>query len=386
MARIRAPFQVGGLVTKPYFIDRDKEVSLLVGDLKGLAQNWVVVAPRRFGKSSLLFNVRQRLTDTPRLLVPWINCLKTTRVENLARRLAESLVEEYERVAGKPGLLIRLKENWGRGMLSALRKIESVSVSLAEFAEIQINMREHSKDEEKAISESLALPGRFAKEKKVKVVLFLDEFNELAALHRRVFHVMKAEMDSSQDVRYVFSGSSLALMNDVFLRDDAPLYMTAGRLELDVLDAAKAAGFVSNRMSSFGLRIGKKEAELICSLTGMVPYYLQKLGQMVFQACRLASRPGVDEKLVRTVFARLLDELDSEFELRWNSRFSQQQRSILEAVSRGNERPVEIARFLATDQRHLTSSLRKLQEAMIIHTVERRISITDPVFSAWIRR
>jgi len=386
MARIRAPFQVGGLVTKPYFIDREKEVSLLVGDLKGLAQNWVIVAPRRFGKSSLLLNVHQRLIDTPQLLVPWVNCLKTTRVENLARRLAESLVEEYERVTGKPGLLTRLKENWGRGMLSALRKIESVSVSLAEFAEIQINIREHNQDEEKAVSESLALPGRFAKEKKVKIVLFLDEFNELSTLHRRVFHMMKAEMDASSDVRYVFSGSSLALMNDVFLRDDAPLYMTAGRMELDVLDSVKATGFVVKRMSSFGLQIRKKEAELICSLTGRVPYYLQKLGQMVFQACRLASRPGVDEELIRSVFARLLDELDSEFELRWNARFSPQQRSILEAISRGNERSVEIARFLATDQRHLTSSLRKLQEAMIIRTVEHRIFITDPVFAAWIRQ
>jgi len=68
----RSPFQVGGAVEPPYFVGREKELKKLSMDLKGLAENYLILAPRRYGKSSLLRNLKRQNENRKGLLVPYV--------------------------------------------------------------------------------------------------------------------------------------------------------------------------------------------------------------------------------------------------------------------------------------------------------------------------
>ncbi|HHR85308.1 MAG TPA: ATPase, partial [Candidatus Acetothermia bacterium] len=54
MRKASSAFKVGGFIEAPYFVDRDDELRHLYHDARTLSQSNVVIAPRRFGKTSLL--------------------------------------------------------------------------------------------------------------------------------------------------------------------------------------------------------------------------------------------------------------------------------------------------------------------------------------------
>ena len=56
------PFKFGGIVRGPHFADRRKELDELVGEMKNLGRIFLV-SPRRYGKTCLLFNLIDRLTE-----------------------------------------------------------------------------------------------------------------------------------------------------------------------------------------------------------------------------------------------------------------------------------------------------------------------------------
>ncbi len=51
---MKNPFKFGTIVDEPYFINRKKEIAKVLS-LLGSENHLVVISPRRFGKSSLIF-------------------------------------------------------------------------------------------------------------------------------------------------------------------------------------------------------------------------------------------------------------------------------------------------------------------------------------------
>jgi predicted AAA+ superfamily ATPase len=68
-------FRIGGIVEPPFFVGREDDLNSLLGSMSDLSQSILLLAPRRFGKSSLLHNLKLRLDAQERLLVPSVNCL-----------------------------------------------------------------------------------------------------------------------------------------------------------------------------------------------------------------------------------------------------------------------------------------------------------------------
>ena len=85
------PFKYGPIALDESFTDRDAEVAELSADaLNG--QDVVIFAPRRYGKTSLVHRVAQRLA-TRRALVAEVNLWFTPTKERLAGRLAREVAD-----------------------------------------------------------------------------------------------------------------------------------------------------------------------------------------------------------------------------------------------------------------------------------------------------
>src|SRR5919198_4896902 len=88
----RNPFHYGALALDDAFTDRDAEISELKSDAVN-GQDVVIVAPRRYGKSSLVWRVAQELIAET-VLVAQVDLMTTPTKEKLAEKLAKTIHED----------------------------------------------------------------------------------------------------------------------------------------------------------------------------------------------------------------------------------------------------------------------------------------------------
>ena len=88
------PFRFGSLALDEAFADRERELAELVADVRN-GQDVVIFAPRRYGKSSLVWRAAQELHAAD-VLIAQVDLMTTPTKEKLAEKLAASI---YENVA-----------------------------------------------------------------------------------------------------------------------------------------------------------------------------------------------------------------------------------------------------------------------------------------------
>src|SRR3989441_6735281 len=86
------PFRYGDLALDRAFTDREGEINELEADILN-GQNVVIFAPRRYGKSSLVWRAAQRLT-AKKVLVAQVDLMTAATKEQLAAKLAQAIYEE----------------------------------------------------------------------------------------------------------------------------------------------------------------------------------------------------------------------------------------------------------------------------------------------------
>jgi AAA+ ATPase superfamily predicted ATPase len=86
------PFRFGALALDEAFTDRERERDGLVSDMRN-GQDVVLYAPRRLGKSSLVWSAAQAAAGDG-ILVAQVDLMTTPNKERLAAALAKSIFEE----------------------------------------------------------------------------------------------------------------------------------------------------------------------------------------------------------------------------------------------------------------------------------------------------
>ncbi len=383
---MEAPFKVGGVVVPPYFADRVRDLDVLGRSARNLDQHFLILAPRRFGKTSLLLNLHRYLDDEKSLLVPYVNFRDVAGPEDIYRLMSRALLEEIERKQRLKGIWTKFRTVFGEGMLRAMRSLEGLGGEVGEWGKVYLRFREHEIDDKELLRAAFSFPKRVASEHRVGVAFLLDEFQEVAGFDGYLFSVLKKEMDQSGDVRYFFTGSSLGSIKEIFLRENAPLYLMVTRYRLGPLPRDEAMKFLKERFSSGRLDVDMEAIEHLYSLTDGIPFYLQKLGLILFQRTLIEKLASVDEKDVDAAFEQMLAELDGEFEVRWLHKFSRLQRRILRTLAKIEALGVtRVASRLGMKPSDISSSLARMRETMVVEKGNSGYRIVDAVFSRWIR-
>jgi len=236
--------------------------------------------------------------------------------------------------------------------------------------------------------ETFAFVKNFSDEKKEPIVIALDEFQELQRFNGQIFNMLKSHMDSQPTIRYIFSGSSISLLHEVFLKPDSPLYLMTARVQLEAIKEADVSEYIRERLETQNIEITDPALKKIYSYTGGFPFYFQKIGFTLYQASVLKNKNIIDEEDVEYAFNSMLNELDGEFEARYEGKFSDQQKNILKFLSREKYRRLsEISHDMQTPASSLTASMKDLYNTMTIEKPEEgKYGILDNAFRIWIRR
>jgi hypothetical protein len=240
MARQRSTdlFPTDQPIPASQMIGREADVREITAALAG-GSSVVVAGPRRTGKTSVCDAVLGRLGRRGFYAV----AIDFFRIATAAE-LAEALVAKT--VANRSALsrIIHQTRRAGRfvadvGETSAVVKSKT---ELGEELEIAFRPGLAARDPERYLDYALALPGRIADADRKQVVVFLDEFQEIASAQKpygdpdRLAKRMRAIFQRSTGVSYLFAGSLEHLMRDLFTPTQRALHQFGGFHDLRPID------------------------------------------------------------------------------------------------------------------------------------------------------
>ena len=376
-AEPRNPFRYGALALDDLFTDRKAEIRELETDIRN-GQDVVLFAPRRYGKSSLVWRVAQRLVRK-RVLVAQVDLMTTPTKERLAEKLAATI---YEDVASP---LFRAKER--------LRVFQHLRIQPT----VHVNPNDGSlafgfgaglapADLDETLERLLELPGRLAAERDRQTVLILDEFQEVVDVDRDLPKLLRAVFQQQPEVAHVYLGSKRHMMQRIFNDENEPFWRSAKQMELGVIAPTQFEGYIEERFEATGRTIRRAALERVLTITGGHPYATQELCYFLWQ--RVPARASAVEDSVDEAMGDVLRSEHAHFTLVWG-RASSAQRTLLHALAREPGHPLSSAyrrRFALPGPSTVQKALQALEREELIARDGGYAEISEPFLAQWIAR
>lgn len=373
------PFLYGALALDEAFTDRELEVAELRGDLLN-GQDVVILAPRRFGKTSLVWRVAQELLRK-RVLVAQVDLMTTPTKERLAEKLAKTIHDDIA------SALYRAREA-ALGVFRGLRVTPRITLDPDDASvSFGFDVGHRRGDIDATLERLLELPGELGAERRRRVVLVLDEFQEVIEIDPHLPRLMRSVFQRQPEVAHVYLGSKRHMLHRIFSDQNEPFWRSAKPIELGVIAPALFAPYVGERFRASGKAIAEDAVARILEITHGHPYATQELCYFVWEETpprRTARLAEVDRGLAGALRAE-----HAHFSLLWDAAAGGQ-RSLLQALSAEPGRPYTAAyrreHGLAAAT-NVQKALRALERRELVAQDPDRVTrISEPFFAEWIAR
>jgi hypothetical protein len=373
------PFRFGALALDDAFANREDEVAELTADIRN-GQDVVVLAPRRYGKSSLAWRASRELAAGD-VLVAQVDLMTAPTKERLAERLAESI---YENVASP---LERARER-ALAPFRGLRIQPTVTVDPNDGSfRFGFAIPPRREDTDATLERLLELPAELGAARGRRVALVLDEFQEIVELDRTLPTLLRSVFQRQPEVAHVYLGSRRHVMERIFNDENEPFWRSAKAIELGPIAAARFAAFIAARFEATGRGIEDEAVAWALARTGGHPYATQELCYFLWEE----TAPGATADLAdaERALAGVLRSEDAHFTLLWENA-SATQRLVLAALAADQPgRPFTAGYRRAHGLPAATNvqrALRALVERELVTGEGGAYSIVEPFLSEWIRR
>src|SRR4051812_37805086 len=371
------PFRFGPLALDEAFTDRDPEVKELVADVRN-GQDVVVFAPRRYGKTSLVWKVAQQLVRR-KVLVAQVDLMRSPTKDQLAAKLAKTIHEEV----ATP--LFRAKERLR--LFSELRISPTITVDPQDGAvSFSFDARAAAGDIDATLEQLFALPGRLAVQRERRVALVLDEFQEVADIDPELVKLMRSVFQEQPEVAHIYLGSKRHLMERIFSDENEPFWRSAKRVELGVIEADAFKPFVAAGFRDHGRDITDDVVDRVLSITGGHPYATQELCYFLWAATEEGGT--ADTQRLELAMAQLLRSEHSHFSDLWD-RATPTQRVLLGALATEPGRPLTEsyrARHGLRGASPMQKAIGALAQQEIVVNDGGFVRIVEPFYAEWILR
>ena len=369
-----SPFQFGTLATDKNFIDR-------VEDRKQLKQmlssriNVALISPRRWGKSSLVKMAMDELAaERPEFRVCHIDAFNINSEAEFYNMFASAVISG---AAGKVQKAITDAKKYLGGLVAGVTLSDGLNDILS------VNLGFSPKEMDKL--EILNLPEKIAQDKGIRIIVCIDEFQQLASL--REYADMEGKMrtvwQKQQRVSYCFYGSKKHMMLDIFGDSQKPFYRFANIVFMPKIAKDGWIPFICEGFASTGKHISEQYAELICDTVECHSWYVQQLAFLVWSATEYE----VDDSIMDVSIHRLTD-INSPMFISDTEKLTPSQRAMLRAISDGAQHlsaEKTVARYHLGNPNTIARNKKSLLEKSFIDTEDGELYISDPVFKRWYR-
>jgi uncharacterized protein len=373
------PFRYGALALDEAFTDREEEIRELTADIRN-GQDVVVFGPRRYGKTSLVWRVSRDLIARG-VLVAHVDLMTAPTKQLLAEKLARTI---HADVASR---LERARER-ALQVFRGLRVQPRITIDPDDGSvSFAFDTARTPADVDATLERLLELPGELAAERRRKVALVLDEFQEITDIDPHLPKLLRAVFQTQPEVAHVYLGSKRHLLQRIFNDANEPFWRSAKQMELGLIPVPRFREFLRARFAVTGKRVDDAVLEPMLALTHGHPYATQELAYFVWE--QSGSRKRVTESDLRLALDHLLRSEHAHFSLLWEES-SRDQRLLLLALADGPGRPYS-ADFAARNALPAATNVQKALTALTRRELAGKQAdgsqaIVEPFLAEWLRR
>lgn len=376
-ASLTNPFRFGALALDQAFTDREQEVAELVKDVHN-GQDLVVFAPRRYGKSSLIWRVAQQLV-TEDVLVAQVDLMRTPTKERLAEKLAQTIHDELA------SRLFRVRDRLR--VFAGLRIKPTVTVDPDDGSlSFGFDARADKQEIDATLEGLLALPGRLAAERNRRVALVLDEFQEVVEIDPGLPKLMRSVFQEQPEVAHVYLGSKRHMMRRIFNDENEPFWRSTKQFELGVIPRTLFERFASEQFERTGRKLSAEAVARVLELTGGHPYATQEAFYFLWEQTPEGDIAELD-RLTRALEALLRSE-HAHFSLLWERAAAAQRLVLLALAAEQPGRPLSgdyQRRHSLPSTATVQTALQALTDAELLSKIGRgEYRIAEPFLAEWI--
>lgn len=291
-------FVYGMSVGGDNFTDRIEETKRIKLDFEN-GINVILISPRRMGKTSLIKKVISEM-DSPEIKVVYMDIYDCRSEYDFYNRFAETMMKSTG------NQLEQVMENIKRFLVRVSPKLSFGPEPNSEFSvSLGITPKDYSPEE------ILDLPERIAKEQGIRIVVCIDEFQQIGefADSLTVQKRLRGVWQHHQHVSYCFFGSKKHLMENIFQSRRMPFYQFGEMLHLKCIPTEYWVPFICSRFEKYGKKISEEYAARICHTVKNYSSYVQQLAWNVMAETEIE----VNEESFTEGFNALLEQNSSLF-------------------------------------------------------------------------
>lgn len=367
-------------------IGRRGDVDQLVLQLSG-GTHRVIAAPRRTGKSSVC-EAAVGVLRAKRFYTVSVSLFKYTNAATLAEAIAR------ETLANRRPMhrLIEKVREAGAGAVkgAALTLAMKTQADLGDAVELAIRPGYGAHNPEQALRMALELPQRVAERDGKRLILFVDELQEIAdggyGDPDELMRYLRETLHGAERVTALFAGSVEHMMRDLFTNRQRALYGFGGFMDLTPIIAEEWRTGLVERFAEDDCTVQESALERMIELGGLHPRTIMLIAQQTHLASIEANTRTIDMGLTLSGWrsalqaerARHVDTVD-----------------MIRRMGRSGAVALRVAGNLAhglpayhnLESQAASRALTRLQRLSIVHRASQtgRWEIDDPLLATYIR-
>ena len=367
-------FVYGMSVGGDNFTDRIEETKRIKLDFEN-GINVILISPRRMGKTSLIKKVISEM-DSPEIKVVYMDIYDCRSEYDFYNRFAETMMKSTG------NQLEQVMENIKRFLVRVSPKLSFSPEPNSEFSvSLGITPKDYSPEE------ILDLPERIAKEQGIKIVVCIDEFQQIGEFADSLIvqKRLRGVWQHHQHVSYCFFGSKKHLMENIFQSRRMPFYQFGEMLHLKCIPTEYWVPFICSRFEKYGKKISEEYAARICHTVKNYSSYVQQLAWNVMAETEIE----VNEESFTEGFNALLEQNSSLF-IQQTEGLTTYQLNFIRLLCNGIHSGFNTQSVVELYSLGSKSNVDRIKKCLIdreLITIEKEgIFLADCVFELWFKR
>ena len=366
------PFLVAGYYSPEYFCDRETEMSKIMSALEN-DRNLSLISPRRFGKTGLIHHVFYNISQKDKNVVCiYFDIFSTQNLNDFVKIFAESVLGKIE-----------------GGLEKTIKKFTTLFKSfrpVISYDTLSGQPKLSVKIEPEAVDKSLQEIFGYLQQSDKRCYIAIDEFQQVAEYKEKGTEaLLRSYIQFLPHVKFIFSGSRLHLMSEIFLSARRPFYQSTQILSLTTIDKDKYFQFATAHFQKNKFVITEECFEMLYRMFEGHTWYIQAVLNRLYEYRK-------DINALETVYyalGELLEENAYGYQELLNA-YSDVQINLLRAIAQ--EKLVTqissgdfISKYRLKNASSVSRALKKLTDNELVYKSDKGYMIYDRFLGFWLR-
>lgn len=365
------PFLIAGYYSPEFFCDRERETKDLSDALYN-GRNVTLISPRRMGKTGLICHTFHILKEEhPDIVTLYMDIYSTQSLNEFVQVFAKT-------VLGKLDSMPQKAINRVREFIRSCRPsftFDELTGAPKVTVEIAPNEEENTLKE---IFEYLASSDKHC-------YIAIDEFQQIREYPEKgVEALLRSYIQFLPNVNFIFAGSKMHMMNDMFTSSKKPFYHSTQIINIKEIDAVEYAKFAIKHFEQKGFKLPIEVFSYIYDQFDGHTWYIQNIFNRLY-----SYNCDVDTELVDYAVGQIIYEFSYSYANLMKSQTPGNVRLLKAIAYEGCVKEIMSGSFIAKHKLRAASSvstsIKKLIERELVYETENGYIIYDRFMGKWLK-